>query len=66
MTQIEKGKWYVCNTPRYKDFVVGKAYYCPKNGMLKPNENEMARYVAEDCFHLLIIQDEYIEEGEEK
>lgn len=56
-SDIEKGKWYVCNTPRYRDFVVGKAYYCPKNGMLKPNENEMARYVARHCFHLWTIQD---------
>lgn len=55
--EIEKGKWYVCNNPRYKDFVIGKAYYCPKNGMLKPNENEMARYVARHCFHLWTIQD---------
>ena len=55
--EIEKGKWYVCNTPRYRDFVVGKAYYCPKNGRLKPNENEMARYVARHCFHLWTIQD---------
>lgn len=55
--EIEKGKWYVCNTPRYKDFVVGKEYYCPKNGMLKPNENEMALYVARSCFHPWTIQD---------
>ena len=55
--EIEKGKWYVCNTSRYTDFVVGKAYYCHKNGMLKPNENEMARYVARNCFHLWTIQD---------
>ncbi len=54
---IEKGKWYVCNTARYTDFVVGKAYYCPKNGMLKPDENEMARYVARNCFRLWTIQD---------
>ena len=55
--EIEKGKWYVCNTSRYTDFIVGKAYYCPKNGMLKPNENEIARYVAKDCFHLWSIAD---------
>ena len=55
--EIEKGKWYVCNTSRYRDFVVGKAYYCPKNGMLKPNENEMARYVAKHHFRLWTIQD---------
>ena len=55
--KLEKGKWYVCNKSRYKDFVIGKAYYCPKDGMLKPNENEMARYVARDCFHLWTIQD---------
>ena len=55
--EIEKGKWYVCNISRYTDFVVGKAYYCPKNGMLKPNENETARYVAKDCFHLWTIED---------
>ncbi len=55
--EIEKGKWYVCNTSRYADFVVGKAYYCPKNGMLKPNENEMARYVAKHYFRLWTIQD---------
>ena len=55
--EIEKGKWYVCNTSRYTDFIVGKAYYCPKNGMLKPNENEIARYVAKDCFHLWTIND---------
>lgn len=54
---LEKGKWYVCNTARYTDFVVGKAYYCPKNGMLKPDENEMARYVARNCFRLWTIQD---------
>ena len=56
-SDIEKGKWYVCNTPRYRDFVLGKAYYCSKNGMLKPNENEMARYVARYCFHLWTIRD---------
>lgn len=55
--KIEKGKWYVCNNSRYKDFVIGKAYYCPKDGMLKPNENEMARYVAKNCFHLWTIKD---------
>ena len=55
--EIEKGKWYVCNTSRYTDFVVGKAYYCPKNGMLKPNENAIARYVARDCFHPWSIDD---------
>ena len=55
--KIEKGKWYVCDTSRYTDFIVGKAYYCPKNGMLKPNENAMARYVARDCFHLWTVQD---------
>ena len=55
--EIEKGKWYVCNTSRYTDFIVGKAYYCPKNGMLKPNENEIARYVARDCFHPWTIAD---------
>ena len=47
----------MCDTPRYTDFAVGKAYYYPKNGMLKPNENEMARYVAKNCFHLWTIQD---------
>lgn len=56
-SEIVKGKWYVCNTPRYTDFVVGKAYYCPKNGMLRPNENEIARYVARDCFRLWSITD---------
>ena len=55
--KMEKGKWYVCDTSRYTDFIVGKAYYCPENGMLKPNENEIARYVARDCFHLWTIQD---------
>lgn len=55
--EIEKGKWYVCNTSRYTDFIVGEAYYCPENGMLKPNENAIARYVARDCFHLWTIQD---------
>jgi len=56
-SDIEKDKWYVCNTAQYTDFVVGKAYYCPKNGMLKPNENEMARYVARNCFRPWTIQD---------
>jgi len=55
--KMEKGKWYVCDTSRYTDFIVGKAYYCPKNGMLKPNENAIARYVAKDCFHLWTIED---------
>ena len=55
--EIERGKWYVCKTSRYTDFIVGKAYYCPKNGMLKPNENTMARYVARDCFRPWIIDD---------
>lgn len=56
-SDIEKGKWYVCDTHQYSDFTVGKVYYCPKNGMLKPNENEMARYVSKYCFHLWTIQD---------
>ena len=55
--EIEKGKWYVCNTSRYTGFVVGKAYYCPKNGMLKPNENEMARYIAKHYFRLWTVED---------
>jgi len=55
--EIKKGNWYVCDTPRYRDFIVGEAYFCPKNGMLKPNENGMARYVAKHCFHLWTIQD---------
>ena len=25
--KIESGKWYVCDTPRYTEFIVGKAYY---------------------------------------
>lgn len=56
-SDLEKGKWYVCDTPRYRDFIVGKAYYCPKNEMLKLKEDELPRYVAKHCFHPWTIQD---------